>query len=58
MKRRVINIVKYTEFKNNSEVTNFLTELSMLTKLNIIYRKKLISSIEYAKIKQTFKYVA
>ena len=58
MKKKKIKIVKISEFESNELNKKFLSELSMLTKLNIIYEKKLITKNEYEKIKSTFKYVA
>ena len=53
-----IKIVKISEFETRDSTKKFLDELSMLTKLNTIYEKKLITKNEYEKIRSTFKYVA
>ena len=58
MKKKKIKIVKISEFETRDSTKKFLDELSMLTKLNTIYEKKLITKNEYEKIRSTFKYVA
>ena len=37
---------------------NFVNELSMLSKLNILFEKKLITKHEYEKIKSSLKSIA
>ncbi len=58
MKKNNINSVMYSPIIINKTNNMFINELSMLSKLNILFEKKLLTKSEYDKIRSSFKSIA
>lgn len=58
MKKNNIKSVMYSPIIINKTNNMFINELSMLSKLNFLFEKKLLTKSEYDKIRSSFKSIA
>ena len=58
MKKNSIKAVMYSSIIVDKTNNMFINELSMLSKLNILFEKKLLTKSEYDKIRSSFKFIA
>ncbi len=58
MKKNSIKSVMYSSIIVDKTNNMFINKLSMLSKLNILFEKKLLTKSEYDKIRSSFKFIA